>query len=70
MLHRFAVPLAAALLSVGFAAVATPASAAPKSVASADKHCRNKSGKYIACANKAHVKQCRDGKGHYTKCSG
>ena len=77
MLHRFAVPVVAALLSVGFAAVAMPASAAPakKQVASASKHCRSKNGKYVACARnthakQSHAKQCRDSKGHFSECSG
>ena len=61
------IPLAMALLSLAFGAVAAqpPAATSSKSAAT---HCRDKSGKFVACEHPQKATQCHDAKGKFVAC--
>ncbi|MDI9239774.1 hypothetical protein QLQ15_12750 [Lysobacter sp. LF1] len=61
------IPLAVALLSLAFGAVAAPAPTASTSKPAATQ-CRDKSGKFVACPHPQKAKACRDAKGKFVAC--
>jgi len=63
--HR--IPLAIALLSLAFGAVAAPPPVAAPSKPAAT-HCRDKSGKFVACEHQQKARSCRDAKGKFVAC--